>query len=148
VAVVKKSALVYHSTAQMFELVKDVEAYPQFLPWCHSARVLREDEAQVCAEIVVSRLGIRQTFSTCNRYEENRWMRLELRDGPFRKLHGEWRFKALREDACKVELEMDFEFSGALIDKAFGSVFHHAANTLVDAFCKRADEVYGGRTSV
>ncbi len=143
-AIVKKSALVHYSAEQMFRLVKDVETYPAFLPWCHSTRLLKSTEQEICAELVVARLGIRQAFSTCNRFEENKWMRLELRDGPFKKLRGDWKFLPLREDACKIELDLDFEFSGALIDKAFGSVFQHAANTLVDSFCKRADEVYGG----
>ena len=128
----------------MFQLVKEVEAYPQFLPWCHSTRVLKNSEREVCAEIVVARVGIRQAFSTCNRFEEGKWMGLELKDGPFKKLRGDWKFLPLRDDACKVELDLDFEFAGMLIDKAFGSVFQHAANTLVDSFCKRADEVYGG----
>jgi len=135
---------VRHSADQMFHLVKDVETYPLFLPWCHSTRLLKHTKREVCAEIVVARVGIRQAFSTCNRFEEGRWMGLELKDGPFKKLRGDWNFLPLREDACKVELDLEFEFSGLLIDKAFGSVFQHAANTLVDSFCKRADEVYGG----
>jgi len=145
---VRKSALVRHSAAEMFALVKDVLHYPQFLPWCHTTRVLRESEREVCAELVVARLGIHQAFSTCNQYEPDRWMTLELHTGPFRKLRGEWRFLPLRDDACKVSLELEFEFSGTLIDKAFGGVFHHVANSLVDAFCKRADEVYRGGRSV
>lgn len=140
----KKSALVHYSAEQMFRLVKDVEAYPRFLPWCRSTRLLKSGEREICAELVVARLGIRQTFSTCNRFEENKWMRLELREGPFKRLRGKWIFLPLREGACKVELDLDFEFSGGFIDKAFGTVFQHAANTLVDSFCKRADEVYGG----
>jgi len=135
---------VRHSAHEMFQLVKDVEAYPLFLPWCHSTRVLESTEREVCAEIVVARIGIRQAFSTCNRFEEDKWMGLELRDGPFKKLRGDWNFLPLRDDACKVELDLDFEFAGLLIDKAFGSIFQHAANTLVDSFCKRADEVYRG----
>jgi ribosome-associated toxin RatA of RatAB toxin-antitoxin module len=142
--VVKKSALVHYSAAQMFALVEDVNAYPRFLPWCHSARVFKDGEREVCAEIVVARLGIRQAFSTCNRFERNKWMTLELREGPFKRLHGKWKFLPLRDDASKVELELEFEFSGSMINKAFGSVFNHVANTLVDAFCKRAQEVYGG----
>jgi ribosome-associated toxin RatA of RatAB toxin-antitoxin module len=90
----------------------------------------------------VGRLGISQSFTTCNRFKVGEWMELDLEDGPFRRLHGLWSFWALREDACKVELELDFEFSGKLIDKAFGAVFEQIANTLVDAFCKRAEEVY------
>jgi ribosome-associated toxin RatA of RatAB toxin-antitoxin module len=144
VASVSKSALVYHSASEMFNLVRDVEAYPEFLPWCHSTRILSREPNRICAEIAVSRLGIRQTFSTCNRFAEGEWMELELQNGPFRYLRGRWSFLPLRPDACKVALDMDFEFSGALIDRAFGAVFNQIANTMVDAFCKRGDEVYGG----
>jgi ribosome-associated toxin RatA of RatAB toxin-antitoxin module len=141
---VKKSALVRHSAENMFALVKDVESYPEFLPGCHSSRVLRQSDEEICAEIVVARVGIKQAFSTCNRFEAGKWMGLELKEGPFRKLRGDWHFTPLREDACKVELELEFEFAGFLIDKAFGSVFRHVADNMVDAFCKRADEVYRG----
>ncbi len=115
-----------------------------FLPWCQGTQVLSETEDRICGRIEVSRMGIRQTFSTCNRFERNRRMDIDLLDGPFRKLVGGWNFIPLREDASKVELELDFEFSGRLIDRAFGAVFSQIANSLVDAFCKRADEVYGG----
>lgn len=139
---VSKSALVCHSAAQMFALVRDVDAYPEFLPGCRSSRILSTEPNRICAEMVVARLGIKQTFSTCNRFEENEWMDLELQDGPFKYLHGRWAFDPLRPDACKVSLELDFEFSGPLIDKAFGAVFRQIANTMVDSFCKRAEEVY------
>ncbi|ESQ08420.1 MAG TPA: type II toxin-antitoxin system RatA family toxin [Chromatiaceae bacterium] len=142
-AVVKKSALVRHSAEQMFQLVADVEGYPRFLPWCHATELLSRTEDQLCGQIEVARMGVRQVFSTCNRIDPPHRMQIDLMDGPFRKLTGAWTFKALREDACKVELELDFEFSGRMIDKAFGGVFGQIANSLVDAFCKRADEVYG-----
>lgn len=142
-AIVRKSALVPYSASQMFELVYDVESYPKFLPWCHRTRVISESDDKICGQIEVARMGIRQTFSTCNQFERDRWMNIDLLDGPFRKLVGGWRFQPLREDASKVELELEFEFSGHLIDKAFGAVFHQIANTLVDAFCRRAEEVYG-----
>ncbi|KOR29327.1 cyclase [Achromatium sp. WMS3] len=140
--IIHKTALVKHSAAQMFILVKDVLRYPEFLPWCHSTRILREDTQKLCAEIIVARLGIRQTFSTCNQYIPDHKMSIELQSGPFRTLRGAWNFLALRSDACKVSLELEFEFSGTLIDYAFGSIFNQAANSLVDAFCTRADEVY------
>jgi ribosome-associated toxin RatA of RatAB toxin-antitoxin module len=142
-AVVKKSALVPYSARRMFDLVYDVGSYPQFLPWCRRTEVISETADQICGRIEVSRLGIHQTFSTCNRFERYTRMDIALLDGPFRKLLGGWRFTPLREDACKVELELDFEFSGRLIDKAFGAVFNQIANSLVDAFCKRADDVFG-----
>ncbi|MBK5964423.1 ubiquinone-binding protein [Thiocystis minor] len=142
-AIVRKSALVPHSASQMFDLVYDVGSYPRFLPWCQSTQVISETEDRICGRIEVARMGIHQTFSTCNRFERDRRMDIDLLDGPFRKLVGGWNFIPLREDASKVELELDFEFSGRLIDKAFGAVFSQIANSLVDAFCKRADEVYG-----
>ncbi|WP_295404845.1 type II toxin-antitoxin system RatA family toxin [uncultured Thiocystis sp.] len=142
-AIVRKSALVSHSASQMFDLVYDVGSYPKFLPWCQSTQVISESEDRICGRIEVARMGIHQTFSTCNRFDRDRRMDIDLLDGPFRKLVGGWNFIPLREDASKVELELDFEFSGRLIDKAFGAVFSQIANSLVDAFCKRADEVYG-----
>jgi ribosome-associated toxin RatA of RatAB toxin-antitoxin module len=140
---VKKSALVRHSTTQMFDLVSDVEGYPKFLPWCNSTELLSRSEDQLCGRIEVARLGVRQVFSTCNKLDPPHHMQIDLMDGPFRKLTGGWTFTPLRADACKVELELDFEFSGRLIDKAFGGIFGQIANSLVDAFVKRADEVYG-----
>jgi len=143
VPLVKKSALVRHSAQQMFDLVADVEGYPRFLPWCQGATLLSRNDDELCGRIEVARLGVRQVFSTCNKLEPPERMYLDLKDGPFRKLSGVWTFTPLREDACKVELELDFEFSGRLIDKAFGGVFGQIANSLVDAFCKQADEIYG-----
>ncbi|EGV49900.1 type II toxin-antitoxin system RatA family toxin [Candidatus Endoriftia persephonae] len=142
--VVSKSALVHHSAAEMYQLVCDFEAYPEFLPWCSDSRLISRTDDQICGELEVSRIGIRQRFSTCNQLVENERMDILLRDGPFRKLEGGWRFTPLQENASKVELVLDFEFSSRLIDKAFGRVFSQIANTLVDSFCKRADEVYRG----
>lgn len=140
---VEKSALVGFSAEQMFGLVADVESYKNFLPWCSASRLVSDDGQELCGEIEVSRAGIRQKFTTCNKYQVGRRMELRLKSGPFKRLDGAWVFTPLREDACKVELVLDFEFSGALIDKAFGKVFQQIAITLVDAFCKRAVEVYG-----
>ncbi len=132
-----------YSARQMFDLVNDVESYPEFLPWCSSTTLLSRTDDKVCAELEVARLGVSQKFSTCNRMVSGESMNIELVEGPFKHLKGDWVFKALREDACKVELELDFDLSGKIINAAFGTVFHQVANTLVDAFCKRAEEVYG-----
>jgi ribosome-associated toxin RatA of RatAB toxin-antitoxin module len=141
---VHRSALVAHSSEQMFDLVADVESYPKFLPWCHRAWLVSESADELCGRIEVARLGVHQTFTTCNRFQRPNYMNIDLVDGPFRKLTGRWTFTSLRADACKVELALEFEFAGALIDRAFGAVFHQIANSLVDAFCKQADEVYRG----
>lgn len=143
--IVTKSLLVPYSAAQMFELVNDVESYPRFLPWCRAGRWLPSTTRELCAEIEVARAGIHQVFSTYNRNTPYERIELRLREGPFRKLLGHWTFTPLGEDACKVKLVLEFEFAGRLIDAAFGTVFNHIANSLVDAFYKRAREVYGGR---
>lgn len=144
-AVVEKSALVPFPASAMYGLVTDMERYPEFLPWCSGARLLSHSGEELCGEIEVSRLGVTQRFSTCNRLHPPDRMELRLREGPFHKLDGAWEFTALRDDACKVSLRLEFEFSGRLIDRAFGAVFSQIANSLVDAFCRRAHEVYGGR---
>ena len=128
----------------MFDLVADVGHYKDFLPWCSNSALVSHDGNRLCGEIEVSRLGITQAFSTCNELDPPQRMGIALREGPFKRLHGEWRFIPLREDACKVMLTMEFEFSGKLIDAAFGKVFNQVANSLVESFVERAREVYGG----
>ena len=141
---VEKSALVPFSDQAMFDLVKDVDRYAEFLPWCRSSELLSEDGNRLCGRIEVERMGVRQSFSTCNVCDEPRRMAIELREGPFKSLHGAWQFIALSEDACKVVLSLEFEFSNRLMNAAFGKVFHQIANTMVESFSKRAREVYGG----
>jgi ribosome-associated toxin RatA of RatAB toxin-antitoxin module len=144
VAVVEKSALVPYSAQAMFDLVADVARYQEFLPWCSDSALVSHDGNRLCGRIEVSRLGITQAFSTCNELDPPQRMGIELHEGPFKSLHGEWQFLPLREDACKVSLRLEFEFSGRLIDAAFGKVFRQVANSLVESFVKRAREVYGG----
>ena len=143
-AIVEKSALVPFSAQAMFDLVADVESYKDFLPRCSNSRRVSSGEKSMCGWIEVSRLGITQAFSTCNELYPPDRMTLTLNEGPFKQLQGEWQFIALREDACKVILKMEFEFSGKLIDAAFGKVFHQIANSLVESFVQRAREVHGG----
>jgi len=141
---VEKSALVPYSAQAMFDLVADVERYKEFLPWCSDSRLVSRGDGELCGLIEVSRLGITQAFSTCNQLDPPGRMGIALHEGPFKKLHGEWRFIALRDDACKVVLILEFEFAGRLINAAFGKVFHQVANSLVESFVERAREVYGG----
>jgi ribosome-associated toxin RatA of RatAB toxin-antitoxin module len=139
---VTKSVLVPYAPAQMFELVDRVELYPQFLPWCGGASVLGESDSHKTARIDIDYHGVRAHFTTDNANEPPERIVITLKDGPFRHLHGEWRFKALGEYGCKVELELAYEFATALLDKAIGPVFGHIANTFIDAFVKRAETVY------
>ncbi|OOZ41982.1 ubiquinone-binding protein [Solemya elarraichensis gill symbiont] len=141
-AVVEKSALVQHSAGEMYRLVNDVEQYQDFLPWCKSSRLVSLEGDTMIGELVVAKSGITQSFSTRNTLTEDRLVELQLDEGPFSKLTGQWEFTPLRDDACKVSLRLEFEFSGRLMNAAFGAIFSQIANTMVDAFCKRADEIY------
>lgn len=142
---INRSALVLYSAAEMFQLVNGIEDYPKFLPWCKESRILSRTEDEVRAMLDLERAGIRHSFTTCNRLQKNKMIEIRLLDGPFRQLEGFWRFDDLSGQFCKITLDLEFEFSNKLIGIAFGPVFHQVANTLVDAFCKRAEKVYGKR---
>lgn len=140
---VSRSALVSHSAEDMFRLVDDVNAYEQFLPWVKSSRELHRDDDTVRATLVFSKGGFEKSFTTQNRIKYGKMIDIRLVEGPFKHLDGYWRFEQLREDACKVSLDLEFEFSSRLLGMAFGRVFTQVANTLVDSFVRRADQVYG-----
>jgi len=140
---VSRSALVPYSTEQMFALVDDIKAYPDFLPWCRSAEEIQRSDDAVEASIEIAKGAINKKFTTRNHMQNHQQIEMELVEGPFEHLHGFWRFEALKPDACKVSLEMDFEFANRLVGMAVGPVFNQVANTLVDSFVERAREVYG-----
>ncbi|MFE8070711.1 type II toxin-antitoxin system RatA family toxin [Marinobacteraceae bacterium S3BR75-40.1] len=140
---IDRSALVWHPAERMFDLVNDIPSYPLFLPWCSAAEVHPSEEADVLASIEVAKGGMRHRFTTRNRLDKPSRIEMALVDGPFSALSGQWQFQALNEKASKIILTLDFEFSGRLTSMAFGNVFGQAANTMVDAFCRRASELYG-----
>lgn len=127
----------------MFDLVSDVDGYSRFLPWCSDSFVESRDVDEMRATIVIAKGGIKKSFTTLNRLQQGKMMEMRLVEGPFKRLEGFWQFTPLRDDACKVGLSLEFEFSNSLVRMAFGKVFTQVANTLVDAFVKRAEEVYG-----
>ncbi len=141
--IINKFALVPYTPAQMYALVDDIEAYPEFLPWCKSTRVLSRTEDEVRATIELSRGGVEKSFTTCNRNQKNKMIEMRLVEGPFRRLEGFWRFDALGDDGCKVSLDLEFEFASRMLDMMIGPVFSQIANSLVDSFQKRAVAVYG-----
>ncbi|WP_034916441.1 type II toxin-antitoxin system RatA family toxin [Erwinia sp. 9145] len=140
---ISRSALVPYSAEKMFRLVNNVDAYPEFLPGCTGSRIIDSSEQQMTASVDVSKAGISKTFVTRNTLTENQRINMQLVDGPFRKLSGGWQFTPLSEDACKVELNLDFEFSNMLVELAFGRIFKELAGSMVQAFTHRAKEVYG-----
>lgn len=140
---ISKNALVPYSATEMFDLVNDIESYERFLPWCRSSEVLSQSEDEVRATIEIAHGSLHKSFTTCNRLQTNKMIEMRLEQGPFKHLEGFWRFDVLGERACKVSLDLDFEFSNKLIGMAMGPIFSQIANNLVDAFSKRAVEVYG-----
>lgn len=144
---ISRSALVPYSVEEMYRLVEDVETYPDFLPWCRSTEVLERNEQQVKASIEIAKGALNKSFTTINRMQPNKMIEMRLLKGPFKHLEGFWRFDALKDaTACKISFDLDFEFESKLIAFAVGAVFNQIANTMVDAFCKRAVEVYGERS--
>ncbi|GGY79948.1 type II toxin-antitoxin system RatA family toxin [Marinobacter zhanjiangensis] len=139
---IDKSALVMHSAERMFALVDDVASYPEFLPWCAGTEVHERTDAEVLASMDVARGGVKHRLTTRNRLLSHERIDMILVDGPFRDLEGRWQFLPLDSNACKVVLQLDFEFSGALSRMTFGPVFNQAASTMVEAFCRRANEIY------
>jgi ribosome-associated toxin RatA of RatAB toxin-antitoxin module len=141
---VERSALVLHTDEQMFNLINDVERYPEFLPWCSSVNLQKRSEDDLTATLFLSKGGFKYHFTTHNQLNFPKEMTISLVDGPFSHLSGTWTFTALSEEACKVNLVLEFGFSGKLTALAMGKVFNQVANTMVDAFVKRADAIYGG----
>jgi len=143
--IINKSALVPYSPAEMFSLVDNIEAYPEFLPWCSDARELARDEDEVRATVSLSKSGVDKAFTTLNRNQKNKMIEMRLVEGPFRRLEGFWRFEPLGEHGCKVSLDLEFEFASRVLGMVVGPVFSQIANSLVDSFQKRAVDVYGKR---
>ena len=139
---ISRTALVPYSAEQMYTLVNDVNAYPDFLPGCTGSRVLESGPTQMTAAVDVSKAGISKTFTTRNILTSNQSILMHLVDGPFKKLIGGWKFIPLSQDACKIEFHLDFEFTNKLIEMAFGRVFKELALNMVQAFTMRAREVY------
>jgi len=146
---VHKSVLIWYSPQEMFALVTDVEKYPQFLPWCDRAQVLERGEHGMKAEVGIALGGLRKSFVTHNTHEAEgagRRVKVELVEGPFSHLDGDWHFHPVgdgSERACKVELHLHYGFNNRALAALVGPVFDRIAATFVDAFVQRAEQVYG-----
>jgi ribosome-associated toxin RatA of RatAB toxin-antitoxin module len=140
---ISRSALVPYSPSEMFALVDDIEAYPSFLPWCSNTVVHERTGNTVDATLELQRGGMRKSFTTRNTNRGNESIGLALLGGPFKRLDGGWTFQALGDEGCKVALGLEFEFESFLVDAMFGSFFEETCNSLVDAFTRRACDIYG-----
>lgn len=139
---ISRNALVSYSAEQMYQLVNDVKSYPEFLPGCVGSRVLASSPEQMTAAVEVSKAGISKTFTTRNTLINNQRITMNLVNGPFKSLIGGWTFTPLSSDACRIEFQLDFEFTNKLIELAFGRIFKELASNMVSAFITRAKEVY------
>ena len=140
---VERSVLLPYSCSKMFDLVADVEKYPEFMPWCGGASVLERSADGMRASIIISFAGIRQTFTTQNRHQPPDLITLELVDGPFSALTGRWEFRELGADACKVLFTMEYAFSSRALEAVVGPVFNRIASSFIDSFTRRAQDCYG-----
>ena len=143
---VNKSVLIWYSPEEMYALVTGVADYPKFLPWCDHTKVLSTDAAGMTAEIGISFGGIHQKFTTRNVHVDGKQVVINLVNGPFSKLEGEWNFVPLGDGtqrACRVEFTLNYSFANATLAKLVGPVFDKIAGSMVDAFVKRAEQVYG-----
>ena len=129
----------------MYRLVADIVSYPEFLPWCGGARLLRVEDDLVEAELTIAYGGVHKTFTTRNLLQPGKMMEIQLVEGPFRQLHGYWRFTPLEAQASKIELDLEFEVASRLVAVVLTPVFTSIASQLVDAFHKRAAALYGKR---
>ena len=143
---IHRSAIVSYSAHQMFELVADIPAYPQFLPWCGGARIITAKDDEVVASIDIAYGGINKTFTTRNLLQRGKVMEMRLIEGPFSSLQGCWLFTPLGEDASKISLDLEFKVANRILSLALTPVFSNIANQLVEHFHQRAAELYGRKT--
>lgn len=143
---VHKSVLIWHSPHEMFALVTDVARYPEFLPWCDRSRVIEQRPDGMVAEVGMAFSGLKKSFTTRNTHTGQERIAIELVDGPFSHLDGVWEFKTVGDGsqrACRIEFTLHYAFASSTLAALVGPVFDKIAGNLVDAFVKRADQVYG-----
>jgi len=140
---IERSVLVPYSAERMFRLVEQVDDYPEFLPWCPASRARPLPDGNVEATVEIGYRGVRTRFTTRNVSDFPRAIRITLVDGPFRSLTGEWQFLDLPQQGCKVSLNLQYEFAAGVLGRLIAPVFESIAGSLIDAFARRADSLYG-----
>lgn len=140
---ISKNAIVAYSCKQMYQLVNQIDDYPKFLNWCSQACILNQTDTQITASININQSAFNQSFTTINTLTPNKRIDMQLKEGPFKHLSGTWEFIPLGDNACKIELQLQFNFASKLIDIAISPIFTRIANTQLEAFIARAKQVYG-----
>ena len=143
---IHKTALVSYTVEEMFTIVNGIREYPNFLPWCKSITIHSESDSEIVATIKMGGAGLEKAFTTTNVIKANEKIEMRLLKGPFSHLEGIWNFQSLGKDGCKVSLDLDFHISNPLLRMSLGPVFSKIANSLVDAFVQRAEELYGNHS--
>lgn len=139
---ISKNAIVTYSCEQMYQLINQVNQYPQFLNWCSDASILKQSNDQIIASVKINKGVFNQTFTTINTLIPHKKIDMRLKEGPFKYLNGAWIFTKLSSNACKIELNLAFNFSSKLVDIAISPIFTSIANSQLDAFVTRAKQVY------
>lgn len=139
---IARSAIVEHSAAEMYALVEAIEAYPRFLPWCVAATVHERHAGTTKATLTIGAGGLRHSFTTLNENRPGEAIQMRLVEGPFRRFDGQWRFAPLSPRACRIEFSLRYEFSSRALGKLLAPLFDGIADSMVEAFVRRADEVY------
>ena len=140
---IDREAIIAFSCEQMYALVNDVPAYPEFLPWCAAAKVLSHNQTEMLGELTIRKGKLEKTFSTRNELTLNKSISMNLENGPFEYMRGVWQFKPLSEQACKVSFSLDFAFNSKLLAFTLEPIFSKIANTMIDLFQQRAQQIYG-----
>ena len=140
---VQRSALLPYTVAQMYQLVNDVDSYPEFIPWCVSCEIQNESENEKHATMHFASRGIKASVTTKNELVKDKKIMIELVEGPFKHLVGNWLFHDIDGSACRVELDLQYSFSHRLYETTLGPIFNQVANKLISAFTKRAEDLYG-----
>ncbi len=140
---VQRSALLPFTATQMYQLVNDVDSYPEFVPWCVKCDVGKENEREKYATMHFASRGIKASVTTCNELIEDEKITMYLITGPFKHLTGCWQFYKIDNSACRIELDIEFLFSNRLYEVTLGSIFNQVATKLVSSFTARAKHLYG-----
>lgn len=140
---INRNALMPYSAAQMYDIVNDVSSYPDYLPWCGGVIIHKQTDDMMEASIQMKKVGLNHWFRTRNQLVPGRSIEVKLVEGPFRKLQGNWTFKVLDDEACRISLSLQFEVASGIVGAVLSPAFNHIANTMVDSFCQRARKIYG-----
>jgi len=140
---IQKTVIVSCSSKQMYELVNDIESYPRFLPWCSAAEIENSTDEALVATVSLALGKIKQSFTTRNTLQPGKRIDMDLVRGPFKQLTGHWKFEDIEEHACRVQLELNFEFENKMLVLTFNKAFEYIMYALIDAFETRAIQVYG-----